>query len=620
MIEISWSHTSIKFYIHSIYPFIRGAGADSEVSNLEGRILYLSETDPRAGIDMHDVRYYYRIALNAPEILKLSQHHPAVACGDGIRSVSEACDDGNIVSGDGCNANCSAVEIGWVCAGGSIIQAQPDICRHGTSYLLLNFEEESSTEQRLRTLESFQLFENFARDAPGEWHTTTRGVTKFEYGSHFARSGSAGMRVSVRNKWETCEYTHKNAVNDGVRKWSALQPLNHSSHAWTTANQLKLAFAMGDVSSKNITLARIRMRLQVQGEWCKDAFLAGIIDGDTIFAYAKHGKAADGIFRDSMRVGPVKGKVYSRPLPNPTQQVKTEGWTAWSFWNSSIIGNSSTYFTDIDVLAPFYTASNGNDDISDIVNFFFRSTGNIGCPTAKWSFTNLTIDVAETRDTPFRPDCELSSRSVRDSGAIVSSTTELTWFQLDVGAVPPSAYLAFSFKVARYPQYMRMWGIYLLDANVSTTDPFDPAKGSCKQTTGCDKAAGCTACREQCDHRLHHACNIFYRICYSPAGWMHACEETHHPTLGVWHDERIDLAEKMKDLMEQKVLFVIGKICAYTLSFGQEVTLSSEKVPSIFTLMISACRENLTVTLTLAIKYLSLPILQKILSMASTLL
>ena len=36
-------------------------------------------------------------------------------CGDSTKQASEACDDGNQTSGDGCNANCSAVEPGWLC-------------------------------------------------------------------------------------------------------------------------------------------------------------------------------------------------------------------------------------------------------------------------------------------------------------------------------------------------------------------------------------------------------------------------------------------------------------------------------------------------------------------------
>ena len=40
-------------------------------------------------------------------------------CGDGLRTGSEKCDDGNTSSGDGCLSNWSSVEAGFVCSGGS---------------------------------------------------------------------------------------------------------------------------------------------------------------------------------------------------------------------------------------------------------------------------------------------------------------------------------------------------------------------------------------------------------------------------------------------------------------------------------------------------------------------
>merc|ERR1719460_3094451 len=48
------------------------------------------------------------------------------ACGDGRKSPSEACDDGNSVSGDGCSEVCK-VEDGWVCTHGT--ERHPDSCK-----------------------------------------------------------------------------------------------------------------------------------------------------------------------------------------------------------------------------------------------------------------------------------------------------------------------------------------------------------------------------------------------------------------------------------------------------------------------------------------------------------
>lgn len=52
-------------------------------------------------------------------------------CGDGLEVGTEACDDGNTNSADGCAADCSTVEAGWVCSGGSSTSA--DTCTQCTS-------------------------------------------------------------------------------------------------------------------------------------------------------------------------------------------------------------------------------------------------------------------------------------------------------------------------------------------------------------------------------------------------------------------------------------------------------------------------------------------------------
>ena len=40
-------------------------------------------------------------------------------CGDGIKAVTEACDDGNLISGDGWSADWSTIESGFICSGGT---------------------------------------------------------------------------------------------------------------------------------------------------------------------------------------------------------------------------------------------------------------------------------------------------------------------------------------------------------------------------------------------------------------------------------------------------------------------------------------------------------------------
>ncbi|WP_434383384.1 DUF4215 domain-containing protein [Melittangium boletus] len=56
---------------------------------------------------------------------------PLGRCGDGIKQGNEACDDGNTVSGDGCSANCSQVERGYVCEMPGKACAPTNICGNG---------------------------------------------------------------------------------------------------------------------------------------------------------------------------------------------------------------------------------------------------------------------------------------------------------------------------------------------------------------------------------------------------------------------------------------------------------------------------------------------------------
>jgi cysteine-rich repeat protein len=54
-------------------------------------------------------------------------------CGNSVRDRGEACDDGNTISGDGCAANCDALERGWRCPalGGTCVSTCGDGVRAG---------------------------------------------------------------------------------------------------------------------------------------------------------------------------------------------------------------------------------------------------------------------------------------------------------------------------------------------------------------------------------------------------------------------------------------------------------------------------------------------------------
>ncbi len=44
---------------------------------------------------------------------ELVAHFEPAVCGDGMLAGAEACDDGNTEGGDGCSADCSALEVGF---------------------------------------------------------------------------------------------------------------------------------------------------------------------------------------------------------------------------------------------------------------------------------------------------------------------------------------------------------------------------------------------------------------------------------------------------------------------------------------------------------------------------
>ena len=47
-------------------------------------------------------------------------------CGNSLRDSLEACDDGNVLSGDGCSSTCT-VEASWECSGGSALAGAPAV-------------------------------------------------------------------------------------------------------------------------------------------------------------------------------------------------------------------------------------------------------------------------------------------------------------------------------------------------------------------------------------------------------------------------------------------------------------------------------------------------------------
>lgn len=52
-------------------------------------------------------------------------------CGNGVVEDGEACDDGNSVNGDGCSADCKAIEPGYVCYEGKPCEQVSGVCGNG---------------------------------------------------------------------------------------------------------------------------------------------------------------------------------------------------------------------------------------------------------------------------------------------------------------------------------------------------------------------------------------------------------------------------------------------------------------------------------------------------------
>jgi fibro-slime domain-containing protein len=75
-------------------------------------------------------------ACSTPIVPSVPPHQicsSTMVCGDGTREGSEACDDANAVSGDGCSADCTTVEAGYTCpnVGSACVPVPKQVCGNG---------------------------------------------------------------------------------------------------------------------------------------------------------------------------------------------------------------------------------------------------------------------------------------------------------------------------------------------------------------------------------------------------------------------------------------------------------------------------------------------------------
>jgi cysteine-rich repeat protein len=103
------------------------------------QLLNMGQSVWAPSMDIDDFRYYKGSRLSTAEIEDIFGDRQLDACGDGVRSRGEACDDGNLIDQDGCSRMC-VVEPGFVCFGQNTTVVAADRCWLGTYEHALSFE------------------------------------------------------------------------------------------------------------------------------------------------------------------------------------------------------------------------------------------------------------------------------------------------------------------------------------------------------------------------------------------------------------------------------------------------------------------------------------------------
>ncbi len=433
------------------------------------------------------------------------------------------------------------------------------------------------------------------------------GNTVLTVGSKYARVGKNGLRVWVRNRFTTGEYAMSDAEKaatwtaaTGGSAWQDLAGNNLATGGsmWTGKSG-DTGAAEIHVARKTYTslqahsLLRVRLTITVGGHGCVHAdpaqmplFVALDVDGDTVFAQARRvleldaggsGKVAQASWRNTLQDGPAYGPTWVTPpgdddaiadLPQSLHLGK--GYTAWDAegW-SQPDGNFETSY-NVDVAVPH----SRKDGAVVSVWFVHGSDTTEGSCTlaagqnAEWKVVQTTTNTPPIVATylhpagsvsPFRPWNPHATKG-SGGGALTSSTpTTFSWIRFDAGRpVEGSDVLTYSFRVARWPQEERGFALEFMDAGhngANGATPYDPGNSRCRSQGGCDLLTGCNACRDgrHDDTSAHgpgcqraNGCLVYYRVCYSWRGlpdWP--CDETHRPPRGVWHDEAVDVFDKL---------------------------------------------------------------------------
>ena len=520
-------------HVHAIYPLppnTPGPNSDVYVQDLAFRFLNLASTDSNAGNEMHSFRYFPNVALSGIDIMASIIPVPHELCGNGVRSNNEECDDGNRVNGDGCSSLCM-LELGYICRGGNTTSLAADFCSKGHRRVAITFDDEFYGVENINTsvydVEKWsmdptlpKLFDNI--HAVGEHLTERRGVTVLTVDKDVGTVGK-GLKLRFRNAWFTEEYHPSTSA-----KYSPVETLADASLP-NTGNFLQ------NQKIATVTLSSLAnhsfMQLQFSAfltQWTKDTFVVVEIDGDAVFAHAANTDYASSpdqlayTFRDTLKNGNEAGDVWAWSTNNPSVAAKSAGKSEKVEWK---LDTEKRVEILVNVSVPH---------VKDSADITIRCIGVF----ASFRFSSLQYRTGSTSpNSPFRPYVWDQGRNGGDPVSNQRSMLTYTWFQLESPVkLMPTSWFSFDFRISTIAQYNRIWTVTLMDAASTLT----PSSALCRSTAGCSSPSGCSACRPEI---------FFYRICYNPSRIVSAmpttaCDETHHPVLGVWHRETIPIFAK----------------------------------------------------------------------------
>ena len=429
------------------------------------------------------------------------------------------------------------------------------------------------------------------------------GNTVLTVGSEYARAGKNGLRVWVRNRFTTGEYVLSDAERTAAwteeasgDSWQDLDGNSLDSANMWSGNSVHVA-RKHYTSLQPHSLLRVRLTITLGGHGCLHTdpaqmplFVAVDVDGDTVFAQARRvlklddssSKVEKASWRNTLQDGPAYGPTWVTPpgdedaRSNLAQSLHLgKGYTAWvtEGW-SAPNGNFESSYT-VDVAVPH------SQEDGAVVSVWFvdgSDTTEGSCTLdaghyAEWKVAEVdsSTPIVSTylhpagSVSPFRPWNPHATKGSGGGTLTSSAPATFTWIRFDAGRpVQGSDVLSYSFRVARWPQEKRGFALEFMDTGHNgDITPYDPGNSRCRSQQGCSALTGCTACRDGrhddtsangAGCQRANGCLVYYRVCYSWRGlsdWP--CDETHRPPRGVWHDESVDIFEKLGSRYGQDV-------------------------------------------------------------------